>query len=143
MADRQVLFPDPEGPKSTVMPGGTSSAPAKRVLPSSARTSMSTTSDAFSPAMGAPSGELGDAVNGRHRERGEQRRHARRFRFAVRLNGVIDGERCGLREAGNVAGDHQRHAEIAERLGVSTSRVRQYLAQGMRQCYIALYGEPA
>ncbi len=34
------------------------------------------------------------------------------------------------------------HAEIAERLGVSTSRVRQYLAQGMRQCYIALYGEP-
>lgn len=35
------------------------------------------------------------------------------------------------------------HAEIAERLGVSPSRVRQYLAQGMRQCYIALYGEPA
>ncbi|WP_271407841.1 RNA polymerase sigma factor [Pseudomonas sp. Q1-7] len=34
------------------------------------------------------------------------------------------------------------HAEIAERLGVSPSRVRQYLAQGMRQCYIALYGEP-
>ncbi|WP_044874267.1 RNA polymerase sigma factor [Pseudomonas sp. LFM046] len=34
------------------------------------------------------------------------------------------------------------HAEIAERLGVSTSRVRQYLAQGLRQCYIALYGEP-
>jgi len=34
------------------------------------------------------------------------------------------------------------HAEIAERLGVSVSRVRQYLAQGMRQCYIALYGEP-
>ncbi|MES2821418.1 MAG: RNA polymerase sigma factor [Pseudomonadota bacterium] len=34
------------------------------------------------------------------------------------------------------------HAEIAARLGVSTSRVRQYLAQGVRQCYIALYGEP-
>jgi len=34
------------------------------------------------------------------------------------------------------------HAEIAERLGVSVPRVRQYLAQGMRQCYIALYGEP-
>jgi len=34
------------------------------------------------------------------------------------------------------------HNEIAERLGVSSSRVRQYLAQGMRQCYIALYGEP-
>ncbi|MBH3342053.1 RNA polymerase sigma factor [Pseudomonas mendocina] len=32
------------------------------------------------------------------------------------------------------------HAEIAERLGVSVSRVRQYLAQGLRQCYIALYG---
>ena len=35
------------------------------------------------------------------------------------------------------------HAEIAERLGVSVPRVRQYLAQGIRQCYTALYGEPA
>ena len=34
------------------------------------------------------------------------------------------------------------HADIAQRLGVSVPRVRQYLAQGMRQCYIALYGEP-
>ncbi|QXI38872.1 RNA polymerase sigma factor [Pseudomonas xantholysinigenes] len=34
------------------------------------------------------------------------------------------------------------HAEIAERLGVSVSRVRQYIAQGLRQCYIALYGAP-
>ena len=35
------------------------------------------------------------------------------------------------------------HAEIAQRLGVSVPRVRQYLAQGIRQCYIALYGEPS
>ncbi|WP_263143774.1 RNA polymerase sigma factor [Pseudomonas alcaligenes] len=34
------------------------------------------------------------------------------------------------------------HAEIANRLGVSVPRVRQYLAQGLRQCYVALYGEP-
>ncbi len=34
------------------------------------------------------------------------------------------------------------HAEIADKLGVSVPRVRQYLAQGIRQCYIALYGEP-
>jgi len=34
------------------------------------------------------------------------------------------------------------HGEIAERLGVSVPRVRQYLAQGIRQCYVALYGEP-
>lgn len=34
------------------------------------------------------------------------------------------------------------HTEISERLGVSVPRVRQYLAQGIRQCYIALYGEP-
>ena len=33
-------------------------------------------------------------------------------------------------------------AEIAQKLGVSVPRVRQYLAQGIRQCYIALYGEP-
>lgn len=38
--------------------------------------------------------------------------------------------------------DGLSHAEIAERLGVSVPRVRQYLAQGMRQCYIALYGKP-
>jgi RNA polymerase sigma-70 factor (ECF subfamily) len=38
--------------------------------------------------------------------------------------------------------DAMGHAEIAEKLGVSVPRVRQYLAQGMRQCYIALYGEP-
>ncbi|MCQ2992966.1 RNA polymerase sigma factor [Pseudomonas quasicaspiana] len=38
--------------------------------------------------------------------------------------------------------DGLTHHEIAERLGVSPSRVRQYLAQGMRQCYVALYGEP-
>lgn len=38
--------------------------------------------------------------------------------------------------------DGLSHGEIAERLGVSVPRVRQYLAQGIRQCYIALYGEP-
>lgn len=38
--------------------------------------------------------------------------------------------------------DGLAHAQIAERLGVSVSRVRQYLAQAMRQCYVALYGEP-
>jgi len=38
--------------------------------------------------------------------------------------------------------DGLSHSEIAEKIGVSVPRVRQYLAQGMRQCYIALYGEP-
>jgi len=38
--------------------------------------------------------------------------------------------------------DGLSHAEIAGKLGVSVPRVRQYLAQGLRQCYIALYGEP-
>ncbi|WP_296234727.1 RNA polymerase sigma factor [Pseudomonas sp. UBA4617] len=38
--------------------------------------------------------------------------------------------------------DGMGHGEIAERLGVSVSRVRQYIAQGLRQCYTALYGEP-
>jgi len=38
--------------------------------------------------------------------------------------------------------DGLSHAEIADKLGVSVPRVRQYLTQGIRQCYIALYGEP-
>ncbi|TWI56691.1 RNA polymerase sigma-70 factor (ECF subfamily) [Pseudomonas duriflava] len=38
--------------------------------------------------------------------------------------------------------DGLTHAEIATRLGVSVPRVRQYIAQGLRQCYIALYGTP-
>ena len=38
--------------------------------------------------------------------------------------------------------DGMGHGEIAERLGVSVSRVRQYLAQALRQCYIAVHGEP-
>jgi RNA polymerase sigma-70 factor (ECF subfamily) len=38
--------------------------------------------------------------------------------------------------------DGLTHAEIAQRLGVSVPRVRQYLAQALRQCYIAAYGEP-
>ena len=38
--------------------------------------------------------------------------------------------------------DGLSHAEIADKLGVSVPRVRQFLAQGIRQCYIALYGEP-
>lgn len=35
------------------------------------------------------------------------------------------------------------HAEIAERLGVSVSRVRQYLAAAARQCYRLRYGTEA
>uniref|UniRef100_UPI0030DAC4E3 RNA polymerase sigma factor n=2 Tax=Pseudomonas sp. RL_15y_Pfl2_60 TaxID=3088709 RepID=UPI0030DAC4E3 len=38
--------------------------------------------------------------------------------------------------------DGLKHMEIAEKLGVSVSRVRQYLAQALRQCYIARYGAP-
>lgn len=38
--------------------------------------------------------------------------------------------------------DGLTHSEIAERLGVSVPRVRQYLAQSIRQCYVALYGQP-
>lgn len=38
--------------------------------------------------------------------------------------------------------DGLSHSEIAQHLGVSVPRVRQYLAQGLRQCYAALYGQP-
>jgi RNA polymerase sigma-70 factor (ECF subfamily) len=38
--------------------------------------------------------------------------------------------------------DGLTHSEIAGRLGVSVPRVRQYLAQAIRECYVALYGQP-
>ncbi len=36
--------------------------------------------------------------------------------------------------------DGMPQAEIAQQLGVSTRRVRQYIAQALRQCYLAAYG---
>jgi RNA polymerase sigma-70 factor (ECF subfamily) len=36
--------------------------------------------------------------------------------------------------------DGTPHAEIAQRLGVSVSRVRQYLATAARRCYELRYG---
>ncbi len=38
--------------------------------------------------------------------------------------------------------DGMKHAEIAGKLGVSVSRVRQYLATAARHCYVIRYGEP-
>ncbi|MFI8481759.1 RNA polymerase sigma factor [Pseudomonas sp. NPDC078700] len=38
--------------------------------------------------------------------------------------------------------DGLKQQEIAQKLGVSVSRVRQYLAQALRQCYIARFGAP-
>lgn len=38
--------------------------------------------------------------------------------------------------------DGLKQHEIAQKLNVSVSRVRQYLAQALRQCYIARYGAP-
>nr|WP_159972067.1 RNA polymerase sigma factor [Pseudomonas sp. 8Z] len=67
--------------------------------------------------------------------------------LALEQLGAIDRLLGQLSSKARAAFLHSRldglgHAEIAERLGVSPSRVRQYLAQGLRQCYIALYGEP-
>lgn len=36
--------------------------------------------------------------------------------------------------------DGLSHAEIAARVGVSVPRVRQYLAEAMKRCYLALHG---
>ncbi|HSC82935.1 MAG TPA: RNA polymerase sigma factor [Pseudomonas sp.] len=68
---------------------------------------------------------------------------------AMALEGLREVERLlgQLSSKARAAFLHNRldglsHAEIADILGVSVSRVRQYLAQGLRQCYIALHGEP-
>ncbi|UVE18183.1 RNA polymerase sigma factor [Pseudomonas sp. LS44] len=62
------------------------------------------------------------------------------LREIERLLGKLSSKACAAFLHNRI--DGMGHAEIAERLGVSVPRVRQYLAQGLRQCYIALYGEP-
>ena len=49
------------------------------------------------------------------------------------LHGIVDGDRGGLRLAGNVACDHDGDAEIAERTRKGERRCRQHAAPGKRQ----------
>src|ERR1700735_3097584 len=106
MAASVVLFPDPEGPKSTVTPGGTSKAT------SSAKPRFERSLTRRSPDGGSAdivtAGELVDRVEDGQGEDGERQHHSQRRRVAVLLDGVVDGEGSGLRLARNVARDHQR-----------------------------------
>src|SRR5690242_8115599 len=106
MAASVVDLPAPEGPNSTVIPGGarkdTSSVKASDF------TVMSTLSSLTAhQAVHAVKTQDSDARENQH--------HGHGIGFAVRLNRVVDGQRRGLRLAGDVARDHQRDAEVAER----------------------------
>src|SRR5580692_8455387 len=109
MAERVVLLPEPEGPKRTVTPGGTSNA-TSRANPFV----MRRLTFRVSPDI-ASSGELVDGVEDGDGDGGEGQDHAQRGGVAVLLDGVVDGERRGLRLARDVAGDHEGDAEVPER----------------------------
>ena len=50
--------------------------------------------------------------------------HERRLLFLVRLNGIVDRERGRLSFTGYVARDHERHTEVAKRLGIMSEGER-------------------
>src|SRR4051794_40655604 len=94
MAASVVDFPAPDGPNSTVIPGGarkdTSSVNA------SACSVMSTASSLIAPAHQAV-----DAVEAQDADAGQDEHHGESVGFAVRLDGVVDGQRRRLRLAGD------------------------------------------
>src|SRR4051812_38524912 len=113
-APRHVDLPAPEGPKSAVMPGATVKST------STFRTRMATRRSRPAPATGpsgamARSGEPVDGVEGADGDGREHEDHADGVAVSVRLDRVVDGERRGLCDAGDVAGDHEGDAEVAER----------------------------
>src|SRR5262245_5032615 len=104
-----VLLPAPEGPKSTVTPGATSNATSMAKEPARSRSrTLSASEDTGEPR------ELPRRVEGDDGEEREDEDHPERLALAVRLDGVVDGERRGLRCPGDVARDHEGDAEVAE-----------------------------
>src|SRR5688572_30675097 len=108
IAARRVLLPEPEGPKRTVTPAGTSTSTSRVNASARARAPRcdTVTRACSSSANVRPLAELVDAVEGGHREEAEEGDHPERVLLAVRLDGVVDGEGRGLGLAGDVAGDH-------------------------------------
>src|ERR1700722_5409700 len=116
MAASVVLLPDPDGPKSTVTPGGASNVTSS-AKPSERATRSATWSDGRGPSAGIAGSrrELVDGVENAHRDRREHEDHEERGLVLVLLHGVVDRERRGLRLAGDVARYHEGDAEVAER----------------------------
>src|SRR4051794_30880836 len=101
-----------------VTPGGTSnwatsvkSRPRARSTRTSSRTSDAPPLSLFTSHRG----QLVDAVEREDGDAGEHDHQARGGALLVRLDHVVDGERRGLRLAGDAARDHERDAEVAER----------------------------
>src|SRR2546423_1494655 len=101
-----------------VTPGGTSkwatsvkSRPRARSTRTSSRTSVAVS------VVTAHRGQLVDGVERDDGDAGEHDDQAGGGALLVRLDHVVDGERGGLGLAGDVAGDHERDAEVAERAG--------------------------
>src|SRR5690606_9474728 len=115
-----VLLPVPDGPNRIVMPGGTwmSRSSTKAASPPAARRASRI---ATWRAGRSDPGDTAAPVEAVHRPkgaeggRGEDRDHAVGLRVLVRDDPVVDVERGGLRLARDVAGDHDGHAELAER----------------------------
>src|SRR5690349_13729571 len=111
MAASVVDFPEPEGPNRMVMPGSARKATSTLNSRSRDRVSLRRTSSASGIAH--PRQAI-DQIQRHDGDAGEDGHHAGGGALVVLLDGVVDGQRRGLRLAGNVARDHERDAEVAE-----------------------------
>src|SRR5687767_13856952 len=110
-----VVFPDPEGPMIAVMVAALSNAASSLgPRPPSPSTRARTESRGASPGMGPPARELRPEVQPGDREGRHHGDHPRGLCLTVRLHRIVDGERARLREPGEVPGDHEGHAEVAQ-----------------------------
>src|SRR5262249_1585548 len=103
-----VDLPEPDGPNRIVTPGGASTA-TSRAKPSLRATLMSTCRLDDT----APPGELIDRVQGHERDRSQHCDQTERLRILLGLDGIVDGQRRGLRFARNVPRHHERQSEVA------------------------------
>src|SRR5687767_11238980 len=111
MEARVRLLPAPDGPKSTVTPGGTSNVTSIASPFPLASIASWTESVSVTPLL--LRSQLAYGIEENDDESSEDDAHGSGIALAVRLDRVVDREGGRLRVARDVTSDHQRYAEVA------------------------------